>query len=137
MKLGSLRPPARSSPRRAETSGRAQSYLTGLASAWLLRVIGPAAGFLLTPYILAKLGREAFGAYTLALAVVGWLAVVDLGLASSLRVALARRLETGSRESLQTLFSSVNAAQAFFRSALSPLFPSSLHCATKIQHCDV
>ena len=67
MKLGSLRPPARSSPRRAETSGRAQSYLTGLASAWLLRVIGPAAGFLLTPYILAKLGREAFGAYAVRL----------------------------------------------------------------------
>jgi O-antigen/teichoic acid export membrane protein len=70
---------------------RTLNYLEGVASGWLAKFVPLAVGFWLTPFVLRHIGREAFGLYALATSIVGWMALLDLGLTPGLKAHLARR----------------------------------------------
>ncbi len=91
--------------------GRGRRWAASAAAAVGVRLAAPAIGFLLTPYLLAELGREGFGLYALSLGMAAWLGAIDLGLTPGLRVLLARRSSHLDPAALERAVSSTAAGQ--------------------------
>jgi O-antigen/teichoic acid export membrane protein len=60
-----------------------QQLARNLTSGWVLLVAEVAVAFVLTPYIIAKLGTAAYGVWALMLSVVGYMGLVDIGIRGS------------------------------------------------------
>jgi O-antigen/teichoic acid export membrane protein len=94
---------------------RTRNYLEGVTSGWIAKFLPVVVGFWLTPFVLRHIGREAFGLYALAVSVIGWIALLDLGLTPGLKAHLARnsaRLDrdTDSRLASSTFFPQLGVA---------------------------
>ncbi|MCB9383623.1 MAG: hypothetical protein H6509_03340, partial [Bryobacterales bacterium] len=92
--------------------GRARRFAGSVAAAALGRAVTPLLSLAITPYALSKLGAERFGLFALALAVCGWLALVDVGLSAGLRVVLARQSGDLETAKLRPLLGATAAGQA-------------------------
>lgn len=57
----------------------------------MVTIAGVVVGLWLTPFVLRHLGREAYGIFALGSDVIGWLALLDIGISAGLNVHLARR----------------------------------------------
>lgn len=100
-----------SSNQSAGRTSRSKRYLASLGSSWGFRILGPAMGFVLTPFVLLHLGAERFGSYVLIGSFIAWLGLVDPGIAAGLRVALARTTASSEQGSRAALFSAAARAQ--------------------------
>ena len=69
-----------------------------------------ATGFFLTPILLRALGTDTFGLWSLAVGIVGQLAIVQLGLNTAIPQQVAARLALGDRSGLNRIFSTALAA---------------------------
>jgi O-antigen/teichoic acid export membrane protein len=68
---------------------RTGNYLEGVTSGWAAKFLPVVLGFWLTPFVLRHTGGEAFGLYALATSLIGWMALLDLGLTPGLKAHLA------------------------------------------------
>jgi O-antigen/teichoic acid export membrane protein len=92
---------------------RTHRYLAGLGSAWIATAVGAIAGLWLTPFSLRFLSREQFAVFTLAGDVLGWLAVLDLGITAAFIVLAARERKAPNPERLSQLASTAFVAQNY------------------------
>ena len=67
-------------------------------------------GFLLTPILLRALGTDTFGVWSLAVLIIGQLAIVQLGLNTAIPQQVAAKLALGDRDGLDKIFSTALAA---------------------------
>ncbi len=67
-------------------------------------------GFFLTPILLRALGTDTFGVWSLALGIVGQLAIIQLGLNTAIPQQVAAKLALGDRDGLAKIFSTALAA---------------------------
>jgi O-antigen/teichoic acid export membrane protein len=98
---------------------RTRNYLEGVTSGWIAKFLPVAVGFWLTPFILSHIGRDAFGLYALASSLIGWMALLDLGLTPGLKAHLARNSarpapDAGSRLASSTFFPQLGVALLVF-----------------------
>ncbi len=69
-----------------------------------------ATGFFLTPILLRALGTDTFGVWSLAVGIIGQLAIVQLGLNTAIPQQVAAKLALGDRDGLDKIFSTALAA---------------------------
>ena len=69
-----------------------------------------ATGFFLTPILLRALGTDSFGTWSLAVGVVGQIAIIQLGLNTAIPQQVAAKLALGDRAGLHKIFSTALAA---------------------------
>ena len=69
-----------------------------------------ATGFFLTPILLRALGTDTFGVWSLAVGMIGQLAIVQLGLNTAIPQQVAAKLALGDRRGLDKIFSTALAA---------------------------
>ena len=93
-------------PKRDSRRSRTHSYLQGVTSGLLAKVLPVAVGLWLTPFVLSRVGREALGLYALASSVIAWLALLDLGLTPGLKAHLARKSAAADPATTSRLVSS-------------------------------
>ena len=67
-------------------------------------------GFFLTPILLRALGTDTFGVWSLALGIIGQLAIIQLGLNTAIPQQVAAKLALGDRDGLDKIFSTAFAA---------------------------
>ena len=67
-------------------------------------------GFFLTPILLRALGTDTFGVWSLAVLIVGQLAIIQLGLNTAIPQQVAAKLALGDRDGLAKIFSTALAA---------------------------
>ncbi len=60
-----------------------RQFLRNLTSGWMLLVVEVVVAFLLTPYIIAKLGAAQYGVWALMISVIGYMGLIDVGLRGS------------------------------------------------------
>lgn len=84
-------------------------YIAGLGTGYIVTFLTMIIGLWLTPYSLKYLTREEFAIFTLANDILVWLSLVDIGIASSLKVKISQL--TGKSEEMR---SSQLASTAFF-----------------------
>ena len=98
-------PPPNAEPQ-ARLRSRTGNYLEGVTSGWIAKLLPLVVGFWLTPFVLRHIGREAFGLYALATSIIGWMALLDLGLTPGLKAHLARNSARPDPEADSRLVSS-------------------------------
>ena len=67
-------------------------------------------GFFLTPILLRALGTDTFGIWSLAVLIIGQLAIIQLGLNTAIPQQVAAKLALGDRDGLSKIFSTALAA---------------------------
>lgn len=92
-------------------NSRTQNYLAGLVTGYTVTFAGILVGLWLTPFVLRHLDREAYGIFALGSDVIGWLALLDIGISAGLNVHLARRVGTANVEEINRYVSSTFFAQ--------------------------
>lgn len=70
-------------------------------------------GFILTPILLRALGTDTFGVWSLAVLIIGQLAIIQLGLNTAIPQQVAAKLALGDRDGLSQIFSTALAAYLF------------------------
>lgn len=90
----------------ADNAAVARNAIAGYA-AWLVNLV---IGLVLTPILLRRLGADHFGAWTLALAVSGYVAMIDLGLGVATARLIASSLASGDRAAASRIAGSARAA---------------------------
>ena len=70
---------------------RTRRYLLGLITGYASAFAGILVGLWLTPFVLRHLDREAYGIFALGSDIIGWLALLDIGISAGLNVHLAQR----------------------------------------------
>jgi O-antigen/teichoic acid export membrane protein len=78
--------------------------IKNVGSGWLGLVVNVATGIVISPYILHKLGDEAFGLWVLVFAITGYYGLFDLGIRSSVVRYVAKFTATGNHDELNRLF---------------------------------
>jgi|SRR5215467_6882157 len=78
--------------------------IKNVSSSWLGLVVNVATGIVVSPYILHKLGDEAFGLWVLVFAVTGYYGLFDLGIRSSIVRYVAKFSATENNLELNRLF---------------------------------
>ena len=76
---------------------RRSRFLTSAAANWAALAVSLAVTFLLTPYLMARLGPARYGVWCVVEAVLAYLTVLDLGVGVCLVRAVARGTATGDR----------------------------------------
>lgn len=104
---------------RAQLRSRTRNYLEGVTSGWIAKFLPVVVGFWLTPFVLRHIGREGFGLYGLASSLMGWMALLDLGLTPGLKAHLARNSarpdpDAASRLASSTFFPQLGVALLVF-----------------------
>jgi O-antigen/teichoic acid export membrane protein len=86
-----------------------QSEKTGMvknvSSSWLMLAVNVGTGIVISPYILHKLGDDAFGLWVLIFAVTGYYGLFDFGIRSSIVRFVAKFHATGEHEEMNRLVS--------------------------------
>ncbi|HYX68571.1 MAG TPA: oligosaccharide flippase family protein, partial [Terriglobales bacterium] len=72
--------------------------LRAVATSWLAVLASAAVGFALTPYILHRIGDEAFGLWVLVTSLVGYYGFLDIGIRSSILRYVSRYQSLGDQE---------------------------------------
>lgn len=85
------------------TAGFRVQALRNIGSNWFGLGVSLAVGFFISPFILHKLGDEAFGLWVLIFSVTGYYGLFDLGIRSSVIKYAARYAAVGDRERLARL----------------------------------
>ena len=104
--IETLAPPAPAVPRRQSGASIVRNTLV----ANLASLFSIATGFFLTPILLRALGTDTFGVWSLAVGIVGQLAIVQLGLNTAIPQQVAAKLALGDRDGLDKIFSTALAA---------------------------
>jgi O-antigen/teichoic acid export membrane protein len=81
------------------------ALMKNIGSSWLGLAVNIATGIVISPYILHKLGDEAFGLWVLVFSVTGYYGLFDLGIRSSIVRYVARFSATEDREQLNRVVS--------------------------------
>lgn len=99
------------------------------ASGWVAHLAFTATGFLMMPYVIARLGAEQYGVYQLAGSSVVFFMLLQLGMGPTLVRYFAKAVARGSREEIartsstaQALLGSLGLLAAFLCLALIPFF---------------
>ncbi len=79
--------------------------LKNVGSSWLGVAVNVATGIVISPYILHKLGDDAFGLWVLVFAITGYYGLFDFGIRSSVVRYVAKFHATDEREQLNRLIS--------------------------------
>ena len=90
---------------------RTRNYLAGLSSGYVRTILTVVVGLWLTPFTLRFLDRQEYAIFTLASDALMWLALLDLGITSGLRVKAAQLTGQPDRERLNRLASTAFFAQ--------------------------
>ena len=77
--------------------------LKNVGSSWIALGVNVLVGILLSPYILHRLGDEAFGIWVLIFSITGYYGLFDLGIRSSIVRYVAKYSATGDHEELNRL----------------------------------
>ena len=80
-----------------------QQIIKNVSSSWFSLGINVVVGFLLSPFILHRLGDTAFGIWVLIFSVTGYYGLFDLGIRSSIVRYVSKFTATGDREELAKL----------------------------------
>src|ERR1700756_5169125 len=76
-----------------------------VTSTWLGLLVHALTGFFLSPFILHKLGDQAFSLWVLVFAFTGYFGLLDLGIRSSIVKYTAKFIATGDRDQLKRYLS--------------------------------
>ena len=77
-----------------------RQFTRNLTSGWVLLVAEVAVAFLLTPYIIAKLGAATYGVWALMISVIGYMGLIDVGIRGSVGRYVNHYLALGDRRAL-------------------------------------
>jgi O-antigen/teichoic acid export membrane protein len=113
---------------------RAQA-VKNVSATWLGLLVHGLVGFLLSPFILHRLGDEAFSLWILVFAVSGYFGLLDLGIRSSIVRYTAKFMASGDKEQLSRYLSTslaFYAAVALFVLLLTMVGSFHLHLLFKI-----
>ena len=77
--------------------------IKNVSSSWLGLLVNVATGIIISPYILHKLGDDAFGLWVLVFAITGYYGLFDFGIRSSVVRYVAKYSAVGDREHLQKI----------------------------------
>ena len=77
--------------------------LKNVTSSWMGLAVNVITGFVVSPYILHKLGEQAFGLWVLVFAITGYYGLFDFGIRSSVVRYVAKFAATDDREELNRL----------------------------------
>lgn len=81
------------------------ALVKNVSSSWLGLAVNVATGIVISPYILHKLGDEAFGLWALVFSVTGYYGLFDFGIRSSIVRYVARYSATDDRDQLNQVVS--------------------------------
>ena len=84
---------------------RARHIARNVFSNWLATVANMAVGFFLAPFIVHRLGNEAYGIWVLAISSVNYLSLLDLGMRSSVLRFISKSRTIGDHEGASTALS--------------------------------
>jgi Na+-driven multidrug efflux pump len=90
---------------------RFQNYLAGLSTGAVRMLIQVLVGIWLTPFTLRYLDREQFAIFSIALDLLTWLTLLDIGISAGLRVQAARLTGATNQEKINRLASTAFLAQ--------------------------
>ena len=76
------------------------ALIKNICSSWLGLVVNVATGIIISPFILHRLGEEAFGLWVLVFSITGYYGLFDFGIRSSLVKYVAKFEATGDQEEL-------------------------------------
>ncbi len=93
------------------SASRFQNYLAGLSTGAARMLIQVAVGIWLTPYMLRYLDREEFAIFSIALDLLTWLTLLDIGISAGLRVQAAQLTGPSNQEKINRLASTAFLAQ--------------------------
>lgn len=82
-----------------------RQILKNVGSGWFSLAVNVVVGFFLSPFILHRLGDEAFGLWILIFSLTGYYGLFDLGIRSSIVRYVARYSATGQHQELNRLIS--------------------------------
>lgn len=88
-----------------------KNYLAGVSTGSLRMVLHVLTGLWLTPFTLRHMDRQEFAIFSLTLDVVGWLALLDLGITAGLRIQAARLVGLPQQDTVNRLASTAFLAQ--------------------------
>jgi len=77
---------------------RVPIILRAVTTSWLVVFANGAVGFLLTPFVLHRLGDEAFGLWVLVVTVAGYYGIFDLGVGSAVLRYVSHRRALGEKD---------------------------------------
>ncbi|WP_419807080.1 oligosaccharide flippase family protein [Terriglobus sp.] len=99
-------------------------------SSWLATAANMAVGFFLSPFIVHRLGNAAYGVWVLSISSVNYLALLDLGMRSSVLRFVSKDRATGNHQGASDSFSAalwvrvqISAAVLLLSGLLAVLFP--------------
>jgi O-antigen/teichoic acid export membrane protein len=103
--VADLRPPAVTEYKTQDSMTRfdKRSIAKNVGSSWLGLGVTVATGFFLSPFILHRLGDDAFGLWTLVFAITGYYGLFDFGIRSSVIRYVAKFSAVDDREELHRL----------------------------------
>src|SRR5262249_40794634 len=80
--------------------------LKNVSATWLALLVHAVVGFLLSPFILHRLGDEAYSLWILIFAITGYFSLLDFGIRSSIVKYISGFLATGDNDQLSLYLSS-------------------------------
>jgi O-antigen/teichoic acid export membrane protein len=84
---------------------KASIALRAVATSWAFAITNAAAGFVLAPYILHRIGAEGFGLWVLVTSLVGYYGLLDVGIRSSILRYVSRYDALGDHEAVNQVLS--------------------------------
>ncbi len=87
-------------------------FFKNVATTWINMVVTLVIGFFFTPYLISMLGKDRYGIWNLAFAVIAYLGLADLGLKQSIVRFISKYYATKDWKQLNEVFSS--AAKLYF-----------------------
>ncbi|TWU54482.1 hypothetical protein Poly51_32010 [Rubripirellula tenax] len=79
----------------------AKTVLKNVASSWIGLACQIVVTLILTPFVIAKLGTEAYGVWLLIQSMVGYYGMLDMGLRAGLTQSITRRIAAGDNDSVR------------------------------------
>lgn len=110
-------------------------------SSWLATAASMAVGFFLSPFIVHRLGNAAYGVWVLSISSVNYLALLDLGMRSSVLRFVSKERAVGNHQGASESFSAalwvrvqISAAVLLLASLLAVLFPILFRIPPELAH---
>ncbi|HYL37274.1 MAG TPA: oligosaccharide flippase family protein [Bryobacteraceae bacterium] len=92
---------------RTQPPDRGQRFVRNVLWNWLGTIVSLFIGFILSPYLIAKLGADGYGVWAITFALVEYYWFFDLGFRSATVKFVAHYSATGDRENVRTVISTV------------------------------
>lgn len=97
------------------------AFAKNVASSWLRLAVNVATGIVISPYILHRLGNEAFGLWALVFSVSGYYGLFDLGIRSSVVRYVAKFSATEEQEAINRVVNTSLFSYSFIFLAVSAI----------------